>query len=79
VDCPEPEILPENFEAVQVFSACSTQWRQTFSGLRSGLDYSAVETLMRLYDVQDKPDVFQRIQILERALIEVDRERHAES
>jgi len=79
VDCPEPGILPENVEAVQVFSACSTQWRHTFSGMRSGLDYMAVESLMRLYDVQDKPDVFQRIQVLERALIDVDRERHAES
>jgi hypothetical protein len=47
----EPEIFylwPEHERAYQVFCRCVTQWRWTgMDGTRTGLDYPAVEIVMR--------------------------------
>lgn len=59
-------MLPENWEAVQLFLKCATQWRTSgLSGIRTGLDYPSVEAVMRITGVRDRPDVFWRLQLIE--------------
>lgn len=59
-------MLPENWGALQVFLKCSTQWRYAgMSGLRTGLDYQAVESVMRMTGVADTSDTFWRLQLIE--------------
>ena len=74
VDQPEPdlhEVWPEHQEAWQVFMAvANTQWRVIVgfgSAAFQGLDYGAVETAMRLYQVPRKNQraVFDQVQVLE--------------
>lgn len=69
---PEPEVFPvleENWPAVCLFLQCQTQWNY-LSGMtvmRTGLNYQAVETVMRLcYADQNQVDLFNRLQVIER-------------
>ena len=62
------EVWPENWPAVEMFLRCQTQWRTTMSGV-CGLDYSAVEWLFRLYEVEDQQAVFQDLQVMEAAAL----------
>jgi hypothetical protein len=64
------EVLPENWEAVQMFVRCQTQWRTSMAGL-IGLDYGAVEWLLRLYGVEDPRSVLEDLQIMEAAVLSV--------
>ena len=46
-------LLPENHKAWELFCACSTQWRVGMAG-PTGLDYPAVESVMRMLYVKQK-------------------------
>ena len=61
-------VLEENMEAVRVFVMCLTQWRAGSSGL-VGLDYNVVFEVMALYDIKEKRDTFERVQIMEMAAL----------
>jgi Phage related hypothetical protein (DUF1799) len=50
--------------AFDLFRRCSTQWRVSPMGQRTGLDYSAVLSLAMLYGVNDH-DTFDQVQSLE--------------
>jgi len=39
------------------------------SGYRLGLDYPALETVMRLQKIKNKSDVFTRVRVMERAAL----------
>lgn len=65
-------VLPCNWAAVQLFLALETQWdRAGLSGVRTGLDYSRIEPVLRARpDIEPAwPDLFHRLQILERAAL----------
>jgi hypothetical protein len=64
------EVLPENWEAVQLFLRCQTQWRTGMAGL-IGLDYAAVHWLFRLYEVEDHRSVLEDLQTMEAAVLMV--------
>jgi hypothetical protein len=59
----ELEIYPENWQAVQLFSSCQTQWRTSMAGI-TGMDYNAVKIVMDSMDIEDK-EVFRKLQIIE--------------
>lgn len=63
-------LLPENHKAWELFCACSTQWRVGMAG-PTGLDYPAVESVMRIFCVKQKhqKDLLWRIQHLERGAL----------
>lgn len=63
-------LLPENHKAWELFCACSTQWRVGMAG-PTGLDYPAVESVMRMLYVKQKhqKDLLWRIQHLERGAL----------
>ena len=70
---PEPkdfEVLPENWAAVQLFLRCQTQWRTTSAGV-CGLDYSAVQWVFRLYEVENPRELLEDLQVMEAAAIEI--------
>jgi len=71
------EVFPENWEALLIFLDASTQWRYRlmatnmgFISERTGLDYTALEAVMRLRRAKDKADAFDRIRTLESAALE---------
>ena len=75
-DCPRPRLLPENAEAARLFRASETQWRISANGAITGLDYVALELLMKLHEVEDKKDAFWRVQVMEREILKILREVH---
>lgn len=64
------EVLPENWASVQMFLRCQTQWRTTAAGV-CGLDYSAVQWVFRLYEVENPRELLEDLQIMEAAAIEI--------
>lgn len=66
-DC---EVWEENWEAVTIFLRCQTQWRTTMAGLL-GLDYAAVEWVLKLYEIKDQRSMLEDLQVMEAAAIQV--------
>ncbi len=61
------EVWDENWEAVMMFLHMQTQWTVSMSGY-IGLKYEVLVGsggLFDLYNVEDRRDVFERIQVLE--------------
>lgn len=65
----EVEVYPENWLAVRVFDAMSSQWRMGMGG-PTGLDYAALPVVFDLLHVEDRPAVFDDLRVLERAALE---------
>lgn len=64
-------MLPENWEALQTFLKCATQWRHAgMEGVRTGLDYLSVDAVMRITGVKDPSDTFWRLQLIENGALE---------
>ncbi len=64
------EVWPENADAVGLFMACQTQWRQDAAGGPTGLDYAALEAVMRMHKVKDKRAMLGDIRAMEYAALE---------
>lgn len=66
-------VWTENWEAVQLFTRLSTQWRYGGMGGVIGLDYAAVEAAMRM--IRIKPDqrsaLLEDLQVMEGAALGV--------
>jgi|TARA_Y100000289_G_scaffold66027_1_gene81136 hypothetical protein len=63
----EPEtfaIWPEHLDVLEMFLRCQTQWRSGANGV-IGLDYGVVLELCRLYDVQDRKQLLNDLQVME--------------
>jgi hypothetical protein len=60
----ECEIWPEHQDALLLFLRCQTQWRMTMNGV-IGVDYAVVFSMMDLYAVDSKCQVFEDFQIME--------------
>ncbi len=58
------EVWEENWEIVMMFVRLSTQWTVSTNGL-TGLNYSSLEYLCKLYEVKDERVLFEGIQIME--------------
>lgn len=58
------DVLPENWDAAKLFQAVKTQWRiGGMAGIPTGLDYSAVDVVMRRLNLKDS--VFEQLQVME--------------
>jgi hypothetical protein len=66
----EIEIWPENWPAVEVFSAMLTQWRIGMGG-PTGLDYAALPAVMDLLEVERRTECFAGLQVMESEALEV--------
>ena len=57
------------------FLKMMTQWRTTMGGV-VGLDYSVLQMLFDLYDISNRKDIFEDIQVMEReAMIHLNKEK----
>lgn len=59
------EVFEENELSITIFIKLMTQWRTTMSGV-IGLDYSVLQMLFSMYDVNNKVEIFDDIQVMER-------------
>lgn len=68
------EVWPENWNAVQLFLAVTSQWRKTVIATMSkvivrydGFDYPAVEAVMRIHNVPkaERAEMFRSLQVME--------------
>ncbi len=62
------EVFEENKDAVNLFVLCDTQWTVGLSG-RTGLNYSVLLSLMELYSIKDRREVFEDVRTMEIAAI----------
>jgi len=60
----EFEVWEENWETVVMFMRMQTQWNASMGGV-TGLNYSSLEYLCRLYSVKDPVSLFEGIQVME--------------
>ena len=69
-------VWPDNWLALSVFLDMDTQWRVGAVG-PTGLDYSALEPVMRLQGVRkrDRQDVFAAVRVMEAEALRVMREK----
>lgn len=58
------EVWQENWETVIMFLRMQTQWNASMGGV-TGLNYSSLEYLCRLYSVKDPVSLFEGIQVME--------------
>jgi hypothetical protein len=54
----------ENWPSLELFLACSTQWRTGPNGV-VGLDYLAVQTVMGWMGIEGGPSLFQDLRVME--------------
>ncbi|WP_157957095.1 DUF1799 domain-containing protein [Salinicola salarius] len=65
---------PEHWDALQVFLSCGSQWRTIVTGksiIYQGLDYGAVEAVIRLRGIAEPWQVFEQVGQIERGAMEV--------
>ena len=60
----EFEEWEENWEIVMMFMRMQTQWNASMGGV-TGLNYSSLDYLCRLYSVKDPVSLFEGIQVME--------------
>lgn len=66
----EFEVLPENWPIVELFMTVQTQWRFTGMGGAVGLDYNAVDVVMRRLRMEDSDGaLFRGLQVMEVAAL----------
>lgn len=58
----------ENWQVVEMFLRLQTQWRTSMSGV-VGLDYGAVQWMLRLYEVEDQRSMLEDLQVMESAAL----------
>lgn len=62
------EVWPENWIAVEIFLRVQTQWRATY-GTYYGLDYNSLFAVLDLYEIAERKDIFEQVQLIERSII----------
>lgn len=69
---PPVEVWPDNEHTVNVFIAMLTQWRVDGMGIPTGLDYSAIPTVLELTGIPsaERVDVFDGLRVMEDAALE---------
>ncbi len=70
-------VFPENWETLNLFLRLDTQWHRSlvpcgegFSSRVTGIDYTALESLMRMRRIKNRADCFDRIRTMELAALE---------
>ena len=64
------EVWPENWQYLELFCRCRTQWTVSFSGV-VGLNYPAIESLMRMMKIENTSEFFSEIQAMEFAALPI--------
>jgi len=70
-DCPEPDLLPEVIETVNLFLACLTQRRTAMMGGCLGFDYAGVRAAAQMMQIDDVAQSFEWLRVMEQEMIAV--------
>lgn len=70
-------VFEENWEAVELFHKLSTQWVWGSAGGAFGLNYQSLDLLFKLYKTRKRQAVFEQLQIMELAALQVLNERES--
>ena len=62
-------MFEENLEAATLFIRLSSQWKFAGSGVRVGLDYTAVDALFKILGVKEQVSIFDDLQVMEFAAL----------
>jgi len=68
------EVYSENWQILELFISLTTQWRMHLGiggVVFQGLDYIAVESVMRMLKIKAKAEVFNGLQVMEKAAMEI--------
>lgn len=65
------EVWPENWDALELFLRLQTQWKTGAMGGIFGLDYAGLEAVMRMLGIEQKEEMFAKIQVMEFAALPV--------
>lgn len=63
------EVLEENAQAFHVFMACQTQWNYAGMGSPIGINYMALESVMRMMNIQDHTQCFDQVRFIEQGAL----------
>ena len=63
-------VWPENWDTVELFLRCQTQWNTSVGGV-TGLNYEGVLVVIQIFEYDNPKAVFQDLQIMEAAAIEL--------
>ncbi len=79
---PDPvhfEVWPENWDTIQVFEVCETQWNWAvgMTAVRTGLDYTALRSAMGMMGIPRKQrrEVFHGVRLMELETLSVQAEK----
>ena len=61
-------VLEQNWQTVEMFLRCQTQWRVGMSGI-IGLDYTSVLKMIKLYNIEDHTAMLESLQIMEASVL----------
>ena len=64
-------VWEENWETVLIFLRLSTQWRYGGMGGAIGLDYPALESVLRMRRVKNRGEMLDQLRVMERAALGV--------
>jgi len=71
--CIEPVLWVGNVAVATLYIAMQTQWlRNDYNGHRVGLRYESIETVARYHEIEVTPELFDHLQGLEIAAINMD-------
>ena len=74
-DCPRPEVLEENDDAVALFHAVQTQVRRDRHGVFCGFDYAGVQAAMTLMPLSTPPpELFEKLRVMEQEILDIMKE-----
>lgn len=59
----------ENIQAYEIFNECSTQWRIGSMGGLQGIPFTEIESIMRIFNVEDKKKALIDINVIVRSVI----------
>ncbi len=69
------EVWEEHWQSVMFFLKMMTQWRTTMGGV-IGFDYNVLQMLFEMYDIDNRKEIFEDIQVMEReAMIHLNKEK----
>ena len=70
MESPPFEVWPENWPVIELWCRVQTQWRVAPMGGLLGLDYQAVDMVLRLTGAEQPLELFDDLREMERAALE---------
>ena len=61
-------VLEQNWQTVEMFLRCQTQWRVGMSGI-IGFDYTSVIEMIKLYNIDNHTAMLENLQIMEASVL----------